>query len=234
MRARDEQGSVLSKLLWTGIVLVVLAILADRGADYGAERLAAQKLQSSESLTSRPDVAIDGFPFLNQFASGRYDHVRVTARDVRAGTSSSALVLSRLRLDFRTVTASRNFNRFHARRATARATVSYASLGRRLGATVGYAGNGQIQARKRFTVLGQTISPSITLAPKLTGDVLTFVASSTNGLQGVPQQVGDALRAIGIDLPLRGIPFNIKVTSLRADDRGLELALSGKNLSYTR
>lgn len=233
MRTRDEHGSVLSKLAWTLVVLAILLVIIDRAADLAAERIAGRQLQSSESLRSRPDVAIDGFPFLTQFASGRYAHVRVTAHDVPTGTSSSALVLSRVRLDFHTVTSSRDFSRFHARRASAQATVSYASLGRRLGATVSYEGNGRIKAGKKLTVLGQAFSPSITFAPKLAGDVLSFVATSTNGLQGVPPQVGDALRGIGIDLPLRGLPFQVKVTSLRADRRGLELALSGRNLTYT-
>ncbi len=234
MRRRDEHGGALSKLLWFVIVVAVLLVVADRGGAYAAERVAAQKLQSAETLSSRPDVAITGFPFLTQFASGRYEHVRVTAHGVSTGTSSSALVLSRLRVDFRTVTASRDFSSFHARRATAHATVSYPSLGRRLGAKVSYTGNGRIKAGKQFTVLGQKISPSITLAPSLTGDVLSFAATTTNGLQGAPPQVADALRGIGIDVPLRGLPFHVKVTSLRADKRGLELSLSGKDLSYSR
>ncbi len=110
--------------------------------------------------------------------------------------------------------------------------MSYSSLGRRLGVTVSYASNGRIRAVKELTVLGQKISPSITLQPTLTGDVLSFVTLSVEGLQGAPRQVGDALRGIGIDLPLRRLPFHVKVTSLHADKQGLELALSGRNLSY--
>jgi hypothetical protein len=232
---RDEQGGAVSKLFWFLVVLALLAVGADRVGNYVAERTAADALQSSQSLDSRPDVTIHGFPFLTQFAAGRYDHVSVDAREVRVGTSQDAVTLSTVHLDFRTVTTSRSFSTFHARSATARATVDYPDLSRSLGGQVGYAGNGRVRASKRFTVLGQSVRPTITVRPSVARDALSFGGASIAGLDSVPPEVDDALQGIfGTDLSLKGIPFDVRVTSLHADRRGLELTLSGKDLSYTR
>ena len=103
----------------------VLALVVDRVADYVAEQAAAGELQRSQGLESKPDVSITGFPFLNQFASGHYEQVIVTADDVRVGAADASLTLAKVRLDFRGVTASRDFTSFRAQTATAHATVGY-------------------------------------------------------------------------------------------------------------
>lgn len=233
MGRRDEHGGAGSKLVWFVVVIVVLLLGADRIGDYAAERVAADKLQSSQGLDSRPDVSITGFPFLTQFAAGRYEQVRASASGVRVGTSSNALTLASVRLDFRTVSTSRDFSSFRARSATAHATLGYADLSRRLGVRVRYGGGGRIRASKSFAVLGSTVRPTISVRPTVAGEVLSFAGSRINGLQDAPPAVTDSLDGIfGTDVSLKGIPFNIKVTSLVVDPRGLELTLTGTDLSY--
>lgn len=223
----------MSKLFWSVVVLALIAVGADRVGDYVAERTAANELQSSQRLDSRPDVDIAGFPFLTQFADGRYDHVRASAHDLRVGTSPNALTLSSVRVDFRTVTTSRDFSAFRARSATARATVSYSDLSRALG-QVQYAGKGRVEATKSFTVLGETVRPTITVKPSVASDALSFTDPSIGGLADLPPEVTAALNDIfDTNISLKGIPFDVKVRSLTADQKGLELVLSGKNLRYT-
>lgn len=234
MPRRTEHGSVTSKLLWTLVLLAVLLVVVDRVADFVAERTAADRLQASQRLDSRPDVSIGGFPFLTQFANGRYEDVSADAHDVPVGTSRNALNLSTVHLDFRTVTTSRDFSRFHARSANARATVSYADLGKSLGGEVTYAGNGRVEASRTFTVLGQKVRPTISAKPSAANGALSFTGSSINGLDDAPAAVASALNDVfDTSLSLKGIPFHITVTSLTADARGLELVLAGKNLSYS-
>ena len=200
------------RLLKVLLVLAVVALVVDRGADYVAEQAAAGELQRSQGLEREPDVSITGFPFLNQFASGRYERVIVTAEDVRVGTADTSLTIKKVRLDFRGVTASRDFTRFRAKSATAHATVGYPELSRTLGIKVSYGGDGRITASKEFTVLGQTLRPTVTVEPK--------VAS-------------DALREIfGADLSLEDLPFDVKVTGVKVTRTGLDLILAGKDLSY--
>ena len=221
------------RLLKVLLVLAVLAVVVDRGADYLAEQTAAGELQRSQGLASKPDVSITGFPFLNQFASGHYDHVIVTADDVRVGTADTSLTLAKVRLDFRGVTASRDFTSFRAESATAHATVGYPELSKTLGIKVGFGGDGRVTASKEFTLLGQTFRPTITVEPRVASDALTFAGSRIGGGQTLPASVSAALREIfGIDLSLEDLPFDVKVTAVRVTRSGLVLTLAGKDLSY--
>ena len=58
--------------LVTLLVLVVLLVGADFGARWIAEDRVATQLQSQLKLDEKPDVAIHGFPFVTQAASGDY------------------------------------------------------------------------------------------------------------------------------------------------------------------
>ena len=220
-------------LLKVLLVLAVLALVVDRGADYVAEQAAAGELQRSQGLEREPDVSITGFPFLNQFASGRYERVIVTADDVRVGTSDTSLTIAKVRLDFRSVTASRDFTRFSAESATAHATVGYPALSKTLGIEIRYGGDGRITASKEFTVLGQSVRPTITVEPEVASDALTFAGSQIGGGQNLPAQVSAALREIfGADLSLEDLPFDVKVKAVKVTPTGLDLTLAGKDLSY--
>lgn len=110
----------MSKLFWTVVALAILLVVVDRVGDFAAERVAADTLQSSQGLDQPPHVSIEGFPFLHQFVTGRYERVRLSAERVPVGSAPNSLTLSRVRLDFRTVTTSKSFDRFRARRARAR------------------------------------------------------------------------------------------------------------------
>ncbi len=221
------------RLLKVMLVLAVVALVVDRGADYVAEQAAAGELQRSQGLEREPDVSITGFPFLNQFASGRYERVIVTAEDVRVGTADTSLTIKKVRLDIRGVTASRDFTRFRAKSATAHATVGYPALSRTLGIKVSYGGDGRITASKEFTVLGQTLRPTVTVEPKVASDALTFAGSQIGGGQNLPAEVSAALREIfGTDLSLEDLPFDVKVTGVKVTRTGLDLILAGKDLSY--
>jgi LmeA-like phospholipid-binding len=64
------------------VVLVVLLVGIDFGARWVAEDRVATELQSQLKLDTEPDVAIHGFPFLTQAASGEYGSVTLTAEHI--------------------------------------------------------------------------------------------------------------------------------------------------------
>jgi hypothetical protein len=73
-------------------VLVVLALLAglDRAAAAYAGSQAAQQMQN-QGFPTKPDVTIEGFPFLTQVASRNLQDVHVTASGVREGPVTVSL-----------------------------------------------------------------------------------------------------------------------------------------------
>ncbi|MGW4239479.1 LmeA family phospholipid-binding protein [Streptomyces sp. NPDC004749] len=87
-RSRFGSLSLAVKLTLTLVVGAAFLLLADRAAEMYAREKAADKLQQSLGLATRPDVDIHGFPFLTQVAAKRLDRVDVTVPDVPAGRVS--------------------------------------------------------------------------------------------------------------------------------------------------
>src|SRR6476646_8831852 len=82
VRRRRRWPLVLLILL---LVLVGAAVAGDRIALSLAEDRAASALQTSQDLSHKPDVTVEGFPFLTQLAAGSFGEVVVSAHDVTVG-----------------------------------------------------------------------------------------------------------------------------------------------------
>lgn len=213
------------------VSVVALLVVADRVGLYVAERIAADTIETSQHLTSRPDVQIAGFPFLDQLATGKYDKVTVTADDVPVGPQARPLVLSRVRVVLRTLTVSRNFHSMHADRADATATVGYDELGSVIGARLGYAGHGRVRATKTITVGSVSHQVSVTARPQLAGGALSF---RDIRLQNPGVLSREAAAILDTPIPLRGVRFDVRVRAVHVSDRGVTLDLSGRDLAYAR
>ena len=231
---RRPRSPWLRRLVIVVIVVAVLLAVLDRGGDLLAERIAADNLQSSQHLSSRPDVSIDGVPFLTQFARRKYDHISVDAHDLPV--DGGAVNISRLHVDLNQLTISRDFSTFHVVSATAEATITYADLSRRLGVEVHYAGDNRIKASKSIDlpVVG-TVTPTITVAPALVNGALAFGKSAINGGGDDLGAVAEALtKVFDLSIPLDGLPFDIRVRSLRADASGVQAGFVGADLTLDK
>lgn len=218
-------------LLWTLLVLALVAVGIDRGADWYAEREVAARLASSQDLPSTPDVDIAGFPFLTQVLDRRFGEVSATTEDVRVGEGDRELRLARVRVTFTDVTTDRDFSRFAAERGRAVATISYAELGRLTGLDVTYVGDGRVRGSREVTVAGESFDPGVTVEPRLTEGVVSFVDAAAEG--SLPPAVTAVVRAaFDVDLPVDGLPFDVRPESLSATKAGLRLVLVGRDLSY--
>lgn len=222
-------------LLWTLVVLAVLAIGVDRGGALVAENITASRLQDDQGLPRKPDVSIGGFPFLTQFAKGRYEHV--TARAASVPVEKTDLTLASLSLDFRDVTSNRDFTRFTADRARATAVIGYGELGKAYDLDASYAGNGRVNVVKSFDVLGQTIRPKATVGATYSRGSLRLDDLRLGGIDlpdVVRDQVSDLVEsAIDDKLQLDDLPFDVTVRSVSATPAGIRLQLRGTDLSYS-
>ena len=66
------------------VLLVVVAVVADRVAAGVAERAAATEITRQVDVAGTPDVTIAGFPFLTQLLARDLDDVRVHAEGMAA------------------------------------------------------------------------------------------------------------------------------------------------------
>ena len=226
---------MLRRLLITGVVLVLLLVVADRVAVHVAQNVAADNLKSSQHLTSTPSVDIAGFPFLTQLASGDFDRITVDANAVPVGSSARVVQLAHLHVVLRGVSVTRSFSRVHADRADATARIGYAELSKALGVQVTYAGSGRVRATASLTVLGRKLSGSITAHPELHGSALGFGGAQLAGAGSLAAELSRLLRKVfDVEIPLADVPFQVRVTSLEATASGLQAAFAGQDLSYQK
>ena len=71
-------------LLVTLVVLAVLFVIVDRVAVRYADNQFATQIQK-QGFSSKPDVSIQGFPFLTQLAARNFQDVHITATDEKVG-----------------------------------------------------------------------------------------------------------------------------------------------------
>lgn len=213
------------------VVLVGLLVGADRLALVVAEGVVARGVQDSQRLDARPDVAVAGFPFLTQFARRHYDRVTLSAESATAGPSGTRVRLTDVAITFRDVRTSQDLSRFSAARGRATATLPYAELGRLLDLKVTYAGNGRVRAGKQLEVAGQTLTPSVTISPRLVDGAISLTNSALG--DQLPEPVAQALEAaLGARVQLSDLPFDVRARSLRATPTGVRLVLGGTDLRY--
>lgn len=218
------------------IVLIGLLVAADRVGNVIAERTVATTVQDSQHLAQKPDVDIAGFPFLTQLVAGKFGKVTLRDHDVTVGSGRRALRLSAVTVVLRDVRVARDFSSATAASTTADALVSYADLSTTLGVTVGYAGNGLVRAKASTSVLGQSVSGSVTARPEVRKGRLAFGSArvSVDGAR-LPAPAAQALANVfGAPLSFAGLPYGLSVRSVAASANGLQLVLAGQNLTFRR
>ena len=233
LRRRRRRGT---KWLIALFVLLALLVGADRIALLVAESQLASRIQSSQHLSQKPDVSIDGFPFLTQVIARDFPHATV---DIH-GLDANGLTISDLHADLRGVHVNGAFNGATVDTLTATAELSYTDIAAALasqmsvgGAQVGtvqlsQAGASQLKAT--YSVLGVSVSATI--------DV-TLVGTNTLEFKSVSSD--SPLSALTGSLPnldakytLSGLPFGIKLTRLAFTPTAVEISATGSNVDLSQ
>lgn len=227
---------------WPIVLLVVLillvggAVVADRVALGVAEDKAASALQQSEGLPHKPDVTVDGFPFLTQLVAGSFDEVDVTANAVPVGTRRD-VTLQKVVVRLHRVTVTNNYSTVHADTATADASIGFAELSRVLGAPVHAGPAGRLVAEPTVHLLGQSFHGRVSAvvhASSAQGITFGDPKVSFAGVQ-LPSVVAQALaKVFSGAISLSGLPFGVRVSGAGVTGSALVVHLIGSNLTYRR
>ena len=218
------------------IVLVLLLVAADRIGVLVAERIVGQKVQSSQDLNRRPAVHIEGFPFLTQVIANHYQAVRLDSSQLIVGDRNKRVTLESLDARLTGVRATNRFSGVTADRVTATAQIGYPELSQLLGVPISYQPGGRVQASRSVTVLGQTITGTVSARVTVPGgDTLGFsdvrVGVANTGLQ-LPQATVNELTAVfAQQLSLTGLPFRLRVERLDATPQGVSVTATATNVS---
>ena len=226
----------------TGIalaVLLLLLVIADRVAAHVASTEAvSQIVQKSQGLASRPSVSFGGFPFLTQVAFGKYTDISVGIHDISPqGSPRIESVTAHLRGAHVPLSTVLNGDLKTIPVDHIRATVAmrFADLNAFLANQPGQlrlAGrNGAVQVNGTIDQGGETFKVSGTAKLAVDGEGLVITPTSLHVTTGGPlddilgaagDTLGDVLSAFPpVPVPLPGLPFHLRLTSVHSDDNGL-------------
>ena len=221
-------------LLITLVVLLGLAVVADRVAVGIAEDQVAEQMASKGGLAGTPSVDIAGFPFLTQAFAGNYEDVRIslTAHDLGQPAGTRADVrLHGVHVPLKSV-LSGSVSEVPVDRIDGTATLSYELLAAQLGGdtTLRREGDG-LRITKTVEIAGYTLPLTAAGTVTLDGDDLVVDVQKASGagvdVPGVlVDQVSDLL---DLRYTVPALPFGLQLTSVQPADDGVRIGVAAKD-----
>ncbi|MGI3785527.1 MAG: LmeA family phospholipid-binding protein, partial [Janthinobacterium lividum] len=184
-----------------------------------------------------PAVDVVGRPFLTQVAARRLGEVHVVADDL-GQTNDAALPIQHVDLTLHDVTTTDWWKTMNVARADGTALVDYETLKRAAGLPLTYSGGGRFTVQDTQRLYGLAVDATITGRLALdVGQQTVSLADPTVEVSGytLPDVVASQLiKAVVQPIPLEGIPFDLHVASISAQDDGLHVDLDGADIPITR
>jgi hypothetical protein len=222
---------------WVIALVVLLAVLvaADFTARAVAENIAATQFQKQGKLSSRPDVTIEGFPFLTQAAARDLRDVHVSIANLREGAvtfTSVNATASNVRLN------SYAFSSGTIGTISGEALIGFSSLSTTLtqqfgplgtllkgaGLHLTAAGPDEVRASLNLLVLTGSATWRIT---RVGPSELNVHLVSSSGLS--PSLLGGIQN---LDLPLPRLPLGLTIDSVYVTPGGVVGTISGSNVPF--
>ena len=214
---------------WITLLVIVLVLVGgDRAAKAYAENQMASQVQSSLALSGKPNVTIQGFPFLTQVAARTFNTVDVNASNETAGPGGQ--------LEIASLTATLHGMHIHGTNSatvdqfTASALVTFTALahagGIPQGITLAPAGPNQLKAT--VDILG--FSSDATAKVTQVGNNKINVKITDFG--GVPADVLGSLTDFTFSIPK--LPAGVKIQSISVTQQGLRVTATGQNTTLSQ
>jgi hypothetical protein len=222
------------------IILIVVVILgglfvaADRIAVNVAENKAAEQAQSSEGLSQKPKISIEGFPFLTQVVGSKLDDVKISAKDIAAGTGGQSVRIESFQADLHGVKLSNGFARAVADTADGNAFLTYADLTKAAppGISISYGGT-DTKGRAMLKLSGPIQNAQLSVLSQVTVVSGNAIRLHAEGLPkaftalGLEKQVRDQ---IDFTTHLSHLPAGLQLTSVDTSPEGISVVAGGKNV----
>jgi hypothetical protein len=247
-RRRRGRGLLIGLIVLLVIIGIVLFVGDRVGRSY-AERIisdkVAEQVSNQKATSEKPDVTIEGFPFLTQVAHGRYDEIKIELADFSGpadqnGTKKIKLPLLDIRA--RDVKASidtlRSGGNIVAGTVTGTGTLDYkqlASLVDQPGLTLTEK-NGQLTGAAKVQALGQSLN--VTGVAKLTvSDGVVHVrfanvdSPDLPNIPGIKALVAGYADKLGIDVRVPTLPLKLQVQKVQPQADGLQFTAGAADVT---
>ncbi|MGY5059122.1 LmeA family phospholipid-binding protein [Streptomyces sp. 900105755] len=213
------------------LLLVLVPVAVDRFLAVQVESRAAKAFQQGMHTPLPPEVHVHGFPVLAQVAAGSLRDVDVTAHDIPADDTTSALPVSELSLHLAGLTKSDDDRQARARSARATARLTYTDISDALGVAVSRgSGPGRLKATVALP-LGNSVTATTTVSAAAGNRIAFKDFEVTAGPLSGP---ADAVLDKAFDQPLRlqNIPDGLHLRSITTTETGLSAYFSGTSVTF--
>ncbi|MER5354723.1 DUF2993 domain-containing protein [Kitasatospora sp. NPDC002551] len=223
------------------VVLSGVLVGADRIAVGVAEDEAAEQILKSGRMSQKPDVSIEGFPFLTQVVSQKLDDVRISSDGLTVGEGKDEVALHAFQARLSGVEVSGNMSSATVESGSGSGLITYADLARLLppaselvpnvgrlslgGGTrlsLSYGGPGKVKASLGPFPVGDAAVHS-------QGDTVTVDGFKLSAMASLLAGVSDQSLA-PISFTLSTLPAGLNLASVTPREDGLQLAFEGKDL----
>jgi LmeA-like phospholipid-binding len=216
------------------ILILIIVLLAILGLLFGLDRAAAaytagriaSKLQT-EGFPVKPNVSIEGFPFLTQVIRHHLDGIQVTAPRFPAGPVTASVDVQATN-----ITLDSGYQSGTIAQVTGTGLISFASLASlpALAVVPGLKITGAGPHLVKLSANLQIIAASAIARVKLTGPneiALRLVSAS-----GVPASLLGSIRHLIVQIPT--LPLGLTVRSVTVGQRGVVIGVAGSNVGFGR
>jgi hypothetical protein len=226
------------RLIGLVVVLLALALGADRLGVLYAEHRVEAALQNAEGLPSDTDVTIHGFPFLTQVLRGKYDDIEVTVKPLQARGS---VKVTRIHVHLRGAhvslsdTVNSDVRSVPVDRVDGSVLISYADLARAAGnaVTLSFAGAGAVRVTGGVSVAGTRVDASGVGRVRFANNRIIFTVDgvTVDGRPAPAAVTGAVRQSLGFSVRLPSVPFHIELGSVRATADGLVVSASARRIT---
>ena len=248
-RPRKRWGRrILVTLLVLLIILAAILAVVDRiGASY-AERVisdrVAEQVADQDAQSAKPDVTVEGVPFLTQVVAGKYEEIKILLRDF-SGPAGNGKTIKMPVLDIRAKDVRAPLDTLRSGRGdiiattvTGAGTIDYATLAQLSGEDgVKLAEkDGKLAVTAPLTVLNQKVTINGTANIEVaSGNVVRvrFEQVTAEGLPNVPlvdTALNNYARSLSVDLKVPALPLKLKVEKVQPTPAGLVVTAGAKEV----
>ena len=216
------------------VVLLGLLVAADFGARAYAENKMASEIQQ-QGFPKKPDVSINGFPFLTQVASRDFKNIQVSSSNIK----ENVLLIQSIHATMTGVHVNSSFQSGTIDHLNGTMTVTFPALASAMtsqagalgslvssGLTLSDAGNNEVKAS--LSLLGGLASGTAVWQVTRTGhnDIHVHLVSATGLGSAATSGISD------ITVPLPALPMGMTIQTISVTPHGLVATVTGQNVSF--
>ncbi len=209
-------------------MIILILVGADRAANAYTEDQFASQVQSSLDLSGKPQVAIQGFPFLTQLAARDFRTVDISASNETAGTGGQ--------LEISSLTATLHGMHIHGLNSAtvdqfnASALVTFTALAKAggipQGITLSADGSNQVKAAVSIGPLSETAVAQVTQSGASSINIKIIKAA------GIPLSLLGSATDFTITIPK--LPAGVSIQGISITQQGLRITVSGHNTTLSQ